>query len=133
MSPDAANTAGNGTGNGAKPHGGDKPAGEKQGTGNQRRRQQNRRRKQNKQKPVRLWRPVPQLPDPTPVVPATDATVVLRSLGDLPLQGQVAVAEHYVAAVVERAAALATALAASVDLLGTPGMGDDDAGTSGQE
>lgn len=110
MSPDAGNSAGNGAGNGA---------------GNPKRRQQNRRRKQNKQKPVRLWRPVPQLPDPTPVVPASDPTVVLRSLGDLPLQGQVAVAEHYVAAVVERAAALATALAASVDLLGSPGGADE--------
>jgi hypothetical protein len=124
MSPDAGNSGGNGAGpqggNGAKPQGGDK-----QGTGNPKRRQQNRRRKQNKQKPVRLWRPVPQLPDPTPVVPATDPTVVLRSLGDLPLQGQVAVAEHYVAAVVERAAALATALAASADLLGTPGGADE--------
>ena len=94
---------------------------------NKRRRQpQNRRRKQQKQKPVRLWRPVPQLPDPVAVVPAADPTVVLRSLGDLPLQGQVAVAEHYVAAVVERAAALATALAASADLLGSQGHGDDE-------
>ena len=99
------------------------------GSGNQRRRQQSRRRKQQKQKPVRLWRPVPQLPDPTPVVPAADPTVVLRSLGDLPLQGQVAVAEHYVAAVVERAAALATALAASAGLLGTPGGADDAEGS----
>ena len=107
MSPDS--------GNGAKPS-----------NGNPRRRQQNRRRKQHKQKPVRLWRPVPQLPDPTPVVPVADPTVVLRSLGDLPLQGQVAVAEHYVAAVVERAAALATALAASADLLGAPGDADED-------
>jgi mannitol/fructose-specific phosphotransferase system IIA component len=41
-------------------------------------------------------------------------------LGDPPLQGQGAVAEHYVAAVVERAARFATALAASADLLAVP-------------
>ncbi|MBV9663829.1 MAG: hypothetical protein JOZ37_07670, partial [Actinobacteria bacterium] len=117
MSADGNGTAnGNGKGAPKDQQGGDRPS-----TGNQRRRQQNRRRRQQKQKPVRLWRPVPQLPDPTPVVPATDPTVVLRSLGDVPLQGQVAVAEHYVAAVVERAAALATALAASADLLANPG------------
>ena len=121
MSPDAN---GNANGNSAAQGNGSG------GSGNQRRRQQSRRRKQQKQKPVRLWRPVPQLPEPTPVVPAGDPTVVLRSLGDLPLQGQVAVAEHYVAAVVERAAALATALAASADLLGTPG-GADDVGDEG--
>jgi hypothetical protein len=118
MTPDTGNGTGAPQGNGA--HGGNGGGGSSSSS-NQRRRQQSRRRKQQKQKPVRLWRPVPQLPDPTPVVPAADPTVVLRSLGDLPLQGQVAVAEHYVAAVVERAAALATALAASADLLGTPG------------
>ena len=122
MTPDAGNGNTNGASKGNAQQGNGAAGGG--GTGNQRRRQQSRRRKQNKAKPVRLWRPVPQLPDPTPVVPAADPTVVLRSLGDLPLQGQVAVAEHYVAAVVERAAALATALAASADLLGTPG-GDD--------
>ena len=104
---------------------GNAAAGNSNGGGTTRRRTgQNRRRKQQKPKPVRLWRPVPQLADPEPVVPAADPTVVLRSLGDLPLQGQVAVAEHYVAAVVERAAALATALAASADLLG--GQADED-------
>jgi mannitol/fructose-specific phosphotransferase system IIA component len=50
-------------------------------------------------------------------VPSGDVTATLRSLGDPPLQGQGAVAEHYVAAVVERAASLATALAASAGLL----------------
>jgi len=119
MSPDAGNGSSAPQGNGAQGNGSG-------GSGNQRRRQQSRRRKQQKQKPVRLWRPVPQLPEPTPVVPAADPTVVLRSLGDLPLQGQVAVAEHYVAAVVERAAALATALAASANLLGMPGDADDE-------
>ncbi len=85
-----------------------------------RRRPQNRRRRSHKTRPVDLWRPVPQLPEPHPIVPATDPTALLRSLGDPPLHGQGAVAEHYLAAVVERAAALATALAASAGLLAHP-------------
>ena len=88
-----------------------------------RRPQQNRRQRPPKRKTVDLWRPVPQLPDPEPIVPVTDPTAVVRSLGDPPLQGQGQVAEHYLAAVVERAAQLATALAAAGGLLGTP---DDD-------
>ncbi|MBW3556663.1 MAG: hypothetical protein KY454_06970 [Actinobacteria bacterium] len=81
---------------------------------------QGRRRRSRKAKGVDLWRPVPRLGDPEPVVPAGDPTATLRSLGDPPLQGQGAVAQHYMAAVVERAAGLATALAASADLLAEP-------------
>lgn len=87
----------------------------------------NRRRKPgggaNKSRPTDLWRPVPALPDPEPIVPATDPRVLLRSLGDAPLAGQGAVAEHYIGAVLDRAAALATALAAAAGLLADP---DDD-------
>ena len=72
-----------------------------------------------------LWRPVPQLADPRPITPADDATALVRSLGDPPLQGQGAVAEHYLAAVVERAAVLATALAHSAGLLAEPDDADD--------
>jgi hypothetical protein len=75
------------------------------------------RRRPNKPKAIDIWHPVPQLPEPAPIRPATDPTAVLRSLGDPPLPGQGAVAEHYLAAVVERAAVLATALAASAGLL----------------
>ena len=90
---------------------------------NQRRRQQGgRRRRGRKQKSIDLWKPVPALGDAEPITPAGDVTATLRSLGDPPLQGQGAVAEHYVAAVVERAAGLATALAASAGLLAA----DDD-------
>jgi hypothetical protein len=93
---------------------------------NQRRRQGQARRRRNqkpKQKRVDLWRPVTPLDDPAPIRPAADPTALLRSLGDPPLQGQGQVAEHYVAAVVERAAGLATALAAAAGLLD---MGEDD-------
>lgn len=66
-----------------------------------------------------LWRSVPAVPPPAPIVPAARPSALVRSLGDPPLQGQGAVAEHYLAAVVERAAGLAAALAAAGGLLGT--------------
>jgi hypothetical protein len=78
-----------------------------------------------KPKVVELWRPVPQLPDPDPITPSTDPTALLRSLGDPPLPGQGAVAQHYLGAVVERAAGLATALAAAAGLLGSMSSSDD--------
>jgi len=68
-------------------------------------------------KPADLWRPVPQLPEPDEIAPATDPTALLRSLGDPPLPRNSLVAGRYFTTVVERAAAMATALAASVDLL----------------
>jgi hypothetical protein len=66
-----------------------------------------------------LWRAVPAVPPPAPIVPASRPSALVRSLGDPPLQGQGAVAEHYLAAVVERAAGLAAALAAAGGLLGS--------------
>ncbi len=86
----------------------------------QRRKQQGRRRQgQGKAaKPLDLWRPVPTLADPEPIVSPKDPTMLLRSLGDPPLQGQGAQAEHTLSAVAVRAAALATALAAAGGLLG---------------
>ena len=66
-----------------------------------------------------LWRSVPAVAPPAPIVPAARPSALVRSLGDPPLQGQGAVAEHYLAAVVERAAGLAAALAAAGGLLGT--------------
>jgi len=66
---------------------------------------------------------VPLLPPLERIVPTGDPTALVRSLGAPPLQGQGAVAEHYLAAVVERAALLATGLADTADLLAEP---DDD-------
>ena len=79
--------------------------------------QQGRRRRNNKAKRVDLWRGVPVLGAADPITPAADPTAMLRSLGDPPLQGQGAVADHYMYAVVARAAGLATALAATAGLL----------------
>ena len=89
---------------------------------------QPQRKRTNQRQPARpkeqkapdLWRSVPALPDPQLIVPTDDVTALVRSLGDPPLPGKSVVAGHYVSAVVERAAALAAALATSADLLGNP-------------
>lgn len=92
------------------------------GSGSSRRKQ--RRRSASRGRSVDLWRPVPQLPDPQPIVPAADPGMLLRSLGTPPLQGQGSQAEHAFELVVRRSSALASALAAAADLLAQPG--DDD-------
>jgi hypothetical protein len=82
------------------------------------RKSQPRRRRANRsRRPPDLWRNVPDLPEPAPIAPAEDPSALLRSLGDPPLQGQANTAQGYMLAVVERAAGLATALAAAADLL----------------
>lgn len=73
-----------------------------------------------KAKPVDLWRPVPPVPDPEPIQPAADPSALLRSIGAPPLRGRSDMAEAYLLAVVERAAGLATALAAAAGLLAEP-------------
>jgi hypothetical protein len=83
------------------------------------------KRRRKKAKGFDVWRPGQgALPDPQPIVPLRDPTALLRSLGDPPLQGQSQVAQHYLGAVVERAAGLATALAAAAGLLAA--AGDDE-------
>ena len=84
------------------------------------RRRSNNRNRGPRPKPVDLWRSVPELPEPEPVARPSDPTVLVRSLGDPPVPGNAIVAGHYVASVVEQAAKLATALAASADLLADP-------------
>ena len=75
--------------------------------------------------PGDLWRPVPPLAEVRPIVPASDPTALLRSLGEppSPLPGA---AEIAVAQVIDRAAGLATALAAAGGLLAMPGDEPDD-------
>jgi hypothetical protein len=82
--------------------------------------QRSKRRRNNRKqspKPIDLWRPVPPLAPPEPITPAGDPTALVRSLGDPPLPGSGAGAEIAIAAVVDRAAGLATALAATGGLL----------------
>lgn len=80
----------------------------------QAKRSRNRRGGGNRTDP---WAPVPALPEAAPIAPANDPTALLRSLGDPPLQGRSIVAGHYLAAVTERAATLATALATAAGQL----------------
>jgi len=89
------------------------------------RRKQQRRRRSPAARAAELWRPVAPLEAPAPIAPAEDPTAVLRSIGEPPLQGQGVIAEHYLAAVVEQAAGLATALAAASGLL-APAEGETD-------
>lgn len=87
-----------------------------------------RRRRQGgkaKQKPVDLWRPVPPLPEVEPIAPAGDPTALLRSLGDPP-SPMPGAAEIAIAQVVDRAAGLATALAAAGGLLADASSTDDE-------
>ena len=90
--------------------------------------QSQRRRRQGskaKQKPVDLWRPVPPLPEVKPIAPAGDPTALLRSLGDPP-SPMPGAAEIAIAQVVDRAAGLATALAAAGGLLADSSATDDE-------
>ena len=95
------------------------------GNGNGNGNGQNRRPvRANPTKPTDLWRPVPQLPEVETIAASQDPGAFLRSLGDPPLMSKSAVAGHYMATVVERAAGLASALAASADLLRMPDAND---------
>ncbi len=98
-----------------------------QGQGQGRKKKQQGRRRRGPKRPADLWRPVPKLPDPEPITPSPDPTVVLQSLGDPPLQANSTAAEHYLAAAVEHAAGMATALAAAGGLLAEPADEDDGA------
>jgi len=96
--------------------------GQKTAKGGSRRR---RRGAKAKQRPVDLWRPVPPLPEVEPIAPASDPTAMLRSLGDPP-PPMPGAAEIAMAQVIDRAAGLATALAAAGRLLAEPAGADED-------
>ncbi|MBV9412968.1 MAG: hypothetical protein JO148_15355 [Acidimicrobiia bacterium] len=98
--------------------------GQAPGQGGQGQRQARRRRGRRRTgsgggRPNDLWRQTPALDDPQPIIPAKDPAAVLRSLGTPPLQGHGALVDYYLATVVERAAGVAAALAATAGVLGT--------------
>jgi hypothetical protein len=72
-----------------------------------------------------LWRTPPPLPPIEPITVPAEVDTLLRSLGDAPAIGGNAVLGHYVTAVVERAAAVAAALALSAELLADPDAPSD--------
>jgi hypothetical protein len=78
------------------------------------------RGKSPKVDPAEFWKPVPQLPDPEPISVATDPTMILRSLGDLPLHGHGQQTSHEIHRVLVRSSMLAGALAELAGLLEEP-------------
>jgi hypothetical protein len=65
---------------------------------------------------VDIWREPEPLPELTPIIVSRDATALLRSLGEPPMNGAIE-AGYTFGAVIERAAGIATALAFSAGLL----------------
>lgn len=90
------------------------------GQGGQKRNSQRRRPQQNqphkKHQGIDVWRAGGELPPVAKIAQPTDVGALLRSLGDPPV-GNGTAAGHYFNALVERAAAVALALAVSGDLL----------------
>src|SRR5204863_7494960 len=86
----------------------------------QQQRRRRGRRRAHGSRPADIWRKPPLLDDPEPIIPAKDPAAVVRSLGTPPLQGHGALVDYYLATVVERAAGVAAALAATAGLLGDP-------------
>ncbi len=80
---------------------------------------QRRRPQAKRPRPVDIWRTADELPAVEPIVVSEEPGTLLRSLGDPPV-GNGTAAGHYFDAVVQRAAALAAALALSADLLAAP-------------
>jgi hypothetical protein len=86
------------------------------------RKRSNQRRPQQAKRPTRVdvWRTPDPLPDVEPIAVPHEVGALLRSLGDPPTIGGSAAHGHYFNAVIERAAAIAVALALSADLLAHP-------------
>ncbi len=92
--------------------------------GNQRRRPNQRGSNQAKRRTsVDVWRTPDPLPDVEPIAVPHEVGALMRSLGEPPMIGGSVAPGHFFKAVIERAAAIAVALALSADLLAQP---DDD-------
>ncbi len=77
---------------------------------------QGRRPQAKRPTAVDIWRNPGPLPDIEPISVASDPGALLRSLGDPPMIDDAAAAKAFTS-VIDRAAAIAAALALSVDLL----------------
>jgi hypothetical protein len=69
---------------------------------------------------IDIWRTADPLPDVEPITTPDEVGALLRSLGDPPMIAGGIMGSHYFTAVIERAAAVAAALALSADLLAQP-------------
>lgn len=82
--------------------------------------QRKRRRRGHGGQPAKraddIWRDTPPVPDVEPIDRPTEVSALLTSLGDPPMHNPAA-AGRYFGVVVERAAAVAIALALSADVL----------------
>jgi hypothetical protein len=78
--------------------------------------QRSRRRRTNKPAGD-LWRNGAEPAVPEPIVPTPEPAALLNSLGPPPLQDRSNITAQYLAAVIDRAAMLASALASSAGLL----------------
>ncbi|MEZ5320865.1 MAG: hypothetical protein R2698_02060 [Microthrixaceae bacterium] len=74
--------------------------------------------KKDKAAPRDFWGSHESVPDlVNDITPARDASAIVRSAGSPPLVGHEVISEHYFRAIYDRAAALATAVAAGSGLL----------------
>ncbi len=83
------------------------------------RKKRRRKNRQNQAKQItQFWGAPTDLPAPAETVRITkEPAAVIRSIGRPPLPGQETIAEHYFAAVYDRAVSLSSALAAAADLV----------------
>jgi hypothetical protein len=81
---------------------------------------QHRPQQAKQSRPVDIWRTPDPLPDVEPIAVPHEVGALLRSLGDPPTIGGSVAPGHFFNAVIERAAAIAVALALSADLLAHP-------------
>lgn len=80
---------------------------------------QRRKPQRNRQPSGDIWRVTPPVLDVEPIAVPDEVGALLRSLGDPPI-GNGTLAGHYFNTVIERAAAIAAALALSADHLAAP-------------
>lgn len=87
-------------------------------SGQRSRRRRGRGRQQQRHAPAAFWGDPARMPDASEHVRiTTDPAAVPRSLGEPPLPGHEAIADHYFAVVYERAVTTAAALAAAGGLM----------------
>lgn len=98
------------------PQSGSQPAAARNGNGNGQRRRSGARSGGRQAQKADIWRETEPLPLLEKIIVSRDATALLRSLGEPPMNGAIE-AGYTFGAVVERAAGIATALAFSAGIL----------------